>query len=84
MSCLEFEWTRKDMKWKIANPQTRLNLSSAIILFAGLSSSIYIYLTARNVSDTVLEFEETKKYLRDLELYGGKANVLTDRAYEMV
>jgi hypothetical protein len=64
------------MKWKITNTQTRLSLSSAIILFAGLASSIYIYMTAGNVSDTVLEFEETKKYMHDLELYGGKANVL--------
>ncbi len=66
------------MKWKIANPQTRLYLIAAIILVVGLGSSTLIYLTAADVSDTVLGYEvvESKKYMRDLELYGGKANVL--------
>jgi len=64
------------MKWNLASPQTRLNISSALILCAGLASSIYIYLTAGNITDSVLEYEETKKYVHDLELYGGKANVL--------
>jgi len=65
------------MKWK-NNPQTLLYLSSAIILFAGMASSIYIYLTAEIGSDPAsgYEVQETKKYLRDLEVYGGKANVL--------
>jgi hypothetical protein len=67
----------KKMKWK-NNPQKCLYLSSAIILFAGMASSIYIYLTAEIPSDPALGFEVqvTKKYLRDLEVYGGKANVL--------
>jgi hypothetical protein len=49
-----------------------------------------IYRTAENDSNSVLGYEEgdgsvypvrpedSKKYLRDMELYGGKANVLTD------
>jgi len=78
------------MKWKIADLHTCLNLISAIILLVGLGSAILIYLKAENNSSAVLGYEEeggsiypifpedSKKYLRDLELYGGKANVLMD------
>jgi hypothetical protein len=78
------------MKWKTTNLQTRLYLISAIILLVGLSSSIWIYLTAEDDSKRVLGYEivggnaylitpdNSKKYVHDLELYGGKANVLAD------
>ncbi len=78
------------MKWKIADLHILLNLISAIILVVGLGSAILIYQTAQNNSSGVLGYEEeggsvypimpedSKKYLRDLELYGGKANVLMD------
>ena len=78
------------MKWKIADLHTCLNLISAIILLVGLGSAILIYQTAQNNSRGVLGYEEgngsvypimpedSKKYLRDLELFGGKANVLMD------
>jgi hypothetical protein len=78
------------MKWKITNLQTRLYLISAIILLVGLSSSILIYLTAGNDSKIVLGYEivggnaylttpeNSKKYIHDLTLYGGKAAVLAD------
>ena len=78
------------MKWKTTNLQTRLYLISAIILLVGLSSSIWIYLTAENDSKSVLGYEiagdnaylimpeNSKKYVHDLELYGGKANVLAN------
>ena len=66
------------MKWKITNLQTRLYLIAAVILLVGLGSAVLIYLTAQNDSDNVLDFENSKLYLHDLELYGGKANVLAD------
>ena len=78
------------MKWKIAGLHTWLNLLSAIILVVGLGSAILIYQTAENYLGGVLGYEEgggsvypnmpedSKKYLRDLQLYGGKANVLMD------
>jgi len=78
------------MKWKTKNLQTRLYLVSAIILLVGLSSSIWIYLTAENDSKQVFGYEivggnaylitpeNSKKYVHDLELYGGKANVLAN------
>ena len=78
------------MKWRIADLYTCLNLISAIILLVGLCSAILIYRTAENNSYGVLGYEEgdgfvypimpeySKKYLRDVELIGGKANVLAD------
>jgi len=78
------------MKWKIADLHTCLNLISAIILLVGLGSAILIYRTAENNSYGVLGYEveggsvypimpeDSKKYLRDLQLYGGKANELAD------
>jgi len=78
------------MKWKIADLHTCLNIISAIILVVGLGGAILIYQTAENDSSGVLGYEEeggsvypimpkdSKKYLRDLELYGGKENVLMD------
>jgi hypothetical protein len=66
------------MKWKITNKQTRLYLISAVILLFGLGSAVLIYLMAANDSDHALDFENSKLYIHDLELYGGKANVLAD------
>jgi len=78
------------MKWKTMNLQTRLFLISAIILLVGLSSSIWIYLANGNDSETVLGYEivggnaylvnpeNSKKYVHDLELMGGKPAVLAD------
>ena len=65
-----------------------LNLISAIILLVGLGSAVLIYQASENNSNSVLGYEnryesvypitpqDSKKHLRNLELYGGKANVL--------
>ena len=66
------------MKWEIKNRQARLYLVAAVILLVGLGSSILIYLSAENYADNVLDFENSKMFVHDLELYGGKANVLAD------
>jgi hypothetical protein len=68
------------MKLKTANLQTRLRLISVIILLVGLGSAASIYVTAETASDSILihQFEKSKKYRHDLELIGGKANVLAD------
>ena len=66
------------MKWKITNLQTGLYLITAIILLVGMGGAILIYLTAENNSDSVLGYENSKRYIHDLELYGGKANVLAN------
>jgi hypothetical protein len=78
------------MKWKITNLHTHLYLITAIILLVGLGSAVSIYLTAENASDGVLGYEgiggnvypitpeDSKMYRHDMELYGGRANVLAD------
>jgi hypothetical protein len=78
------------MKWKIPDLHTCLNLVSAVILLGGLGSAILIYRTAENAPYGALGYEtgggtvypimpdDSKKYQRDLELYGGKANMLMD------
>lgn len=82
--------TRQKMKWKITKLQTLLYLISAVVLLVGLSSALLLYLTAENDSDSVAGYEieggnvypvtpeDSKKYLHDLELYGGKANVIAN------
>jgi hypothetical protein len=79
------------MKWKITDRRTGLNILSAVILLVGLSSAFMIYRFAENSPPSILGYEQgdgviypvrpddSKKYLRDLELYGGKANVLMDQ-----
>jgi len=66
------------MKWKITDLKTRFDIMGAIILVAGLLCSLCIYLTADDVVENLFgnELDESKKYIRSLELYGGKANVL--------
>ena len=54
------------------------NLLSIAILAIGLGSSILIYLTAKSEPLNPLGYDplNTKKYLRQLEVYGGEMNVL--------
>ncbi len=56
----------------------RLAVTAAVILLAGIGSAVPIYLTAGVPEESVLELspENSKKYRHDLELYGGKANLL--------
>jgi len=78
------------MKWKAANLQTRLYLTAVIMLLVGLGSAVIIYLSAENNSVSVLGYEveggqvnpiypeDSKLFIHNLELYGGKANVLVN------
>ena len=60
------------MNWKTANLQKRLYLIAAAVLLIGLGSSILIYLAASDAPEDMLiyEFEHSKLYRHDLELYG--------------
>ncbi len=77
------------MKWKNISLRARLYVMSAALLVAGLSSSILIYVTAGNEENSVPAYEvvggqvypgmqQSKKYIHDLEVYGGKAAILAD------
>lgn len=68
------------MNWKGMDQRSRLRLTGIIILLAGLAGAALIYITAGDYEDGSLGYEESKIYVRDLEMYGGKANVL---AYEL-
>ena len=76
---------------KNANLRTRLYFITAMILLAGLGSAVLIYVRAGDDSQGVLGYEavggrvypispeDSKMYIHDLELYGGKSNVLADQ-----
>ena len=74
--------------WKIADRRVLFNLIGLIILLVGMGGAILIYRSAgKNLTNDLIYEEEggfvyprqpedSKKYIRDLELYGGRANVL--------
>ena len=62
---------------KDINRQKIAYVVSALILAAGLAVSAVIYVTAGTVQETALgPGFDSKEYLRELETYGGTANVL--------
>ena len=78
------------MNWKVFNQRTCLNLISAIILVVGLGGAAWLYQRAGNgvygaygyeVGDgTIYPImpEDSKMYRHNLEVYGGKLNVMMD------
>jgi len=68
------------MKRPLSHPQNRLYLGAVLTLAAGLATSAVIYLTAEDTVEdaTISAFENSKAYRHDLELYGGKVNVLAN------
>ena len=69
-----------NVQWKNANRQTRLYLIATVILLVGLSSALPIYFLTENEPESTLihEFENSKMYTHNLEVYGGKLNVFAD------
>jgi hypothetical protein len=65
---------------RAASRKKRVNLVAGIILLVGLSGSAIIYLAADNDPDgetsNQFKLEDSKRYVHDMELYGGKANVV--------
>jgi hypothetical protein len=84
--------SRKEMssEVKIRNLRKTLYIITAAVLMVGLAGAVLVYLTADDYSERTLGYEmvggsvypitpeDSKKYMHDLELYGGKANVLAD------
>jgi len=60
---------------KSANLQAGLNIIAVIILLVGLVSAVMIYLSAEDAPED-MGLTDSKTYLRNMELYGGKANVM--------
>ena len=81
---------RHEMEKSGSRVRARLDLLGALVLLVGLAGAILIYQRAENGAGGAVRYEEgsggyypitpedSKKYLRDMELYGGKANVIAD------
>ena len=68
------------MSGHVSNPSARYRLVASVMLLAGLGSAVVIYLTAGAPGEVSMvdEFEQSKRFAHDLELYGGKANLLAN------
>jgi hypothetical protein len=76
------------MKQEAVSLQTRLYQIAVFILVSGLISAVLIYFIAEDVPDDVLTYqteggnvstlspEDSKRYMREMEQFGGRANVL--------
>ena len=66
------------MRWQPPTSQGWLRLAAATTSVVGFASAIWIYLTATAPPENPLGYEpeDSKQYLRELERYGGKANVV--------
>ncbi len=79
------------MKGRITDPHIYLLVISVAILVVGLAGAVSIYQKAGNDSTAAIGYEEgdgtiypvnpedSKAYQRNMELYGGKMNVLADQ-----
>jgi hypothetical protein len=56
----------------------RIRLATRAILVLGFAAAVVIFLTAKPPPENPLGYDpmDTKRYLHDMEVYGGKANVL--------
>lgn len=76
------------MHWQLTNRRAICRLLAALVLALGLAGAAGVYIAAEQAelaalddpqgysSALLLSPEHSKKFLRDLEVYGGKANVL--------
>lgn len=66
------------MRWARLGPEARARAGTRAILALGFAAAVVIFLTAEPPPANPLGYDplDTKKYLHDLEIYGGKANVI--------
>ncbi len=66
------------MKWGLLTARERVRAGTRAILVLGFAAAVVIYLTAQPPPANPLGYDplDTKKYLHDLEVYGGRANVI--------
>jgi hypothetical protein len=73
-------------EYRRENLRKYLHFIGVAVLLAGLGGAAAIYLSSGDYSKSAQIYEDgypvapedTKQYLRDMELYGGTANVLAD------
>src|SRR5262245_42942374 len=81
------EWSGEsptEMRWWPTTSQGLLRLAAATTSIVGFTSAIWIYLATGPAPESRLGYEpeDSKRYLRDLERYGGKANVVAGEITE--
>jgi hypothetical protein len=69
------------MRWRFPDLKTRYDVIGAIILVVGLLGALCVFLGAEDIADPAenvlgAELDESRKYLRVLESYSGKASAL--------
>ena len=66
------------MRWGLLTAEARVRAGTRAILVFGFVAAVVIYLTAQPPPGNPLGYDPltTKTYIHDLEVYGGKANVL--------
>jgi hypothetical protein len=64
------------MSWSGLDRGTLLRLLGNVALAVGVVAGLAIYIAASRRPPADYELPETKAYLRQLEMYGGQANVL--------
>src|SRR5262249_3708975 len=62
-------------------PERRVRAGAIAILSVGFAAAIAIFVTARPTPPNPLGYEpeDTKKYVRDMELYAGKGNLVASQ-----
>jgi hypothetical protein len=64
-------------KWG-ETPEARLRIATRAILLIGFAAAVVIYVTARPPAENPLGYDplQNKAYVHELEVFGGRANVL--------
>jgi hypothetical protein len=72
------------MNWREASSPTRLRIVALAVLIIGLASSVSIYIAAAPPKPNPLGYEpgDSKQYLREIQMYGGTANLLATELRE--
>ena len=72
------------MRWRSLPPRRRWRIVAAAILAIGLSSSAIIYATAGSPPGDPLDYglDTSKQYVREIDVYGGTANLLATELRE--
>jgi len=90
LAAANFRSLASKMKGKVLRQRTCLNLIAAVILVGGLVTAALIYRNAKNIPHDAWGYEvvdgviypimpqDSKMYRHNLEVYGGKLNVMID------
>ncbi len=73
-----FTWKERELMRPFNLDPSQLRLLSYVIFTLGIGMAIFLYMTASPTPQSPLGYDPfaSKKYLRELELYGGKINIL--------